>query len=82
MLPCERASLTLAILLYFMFVLCSHSSTGLSVEFEQPYYPVVEGGSTMVNVVLSNQYTRAFLVRIVPERMGGESAKPFWATRV
>ena len=50
--------------------------SGLSIEFEQAYYPVTEGASTVVNVVLSNQYTTAFLVRIVPERMGGQTASP------
>lgn len=49
-------------------------TSGLSIEFERAYYPVTEGDRTVVNVVLSNQYTTAFLVQIVPERTGGQPA--------
>ena len=69
---CCSTSLTIFSHDHFLYctVLSLSSPSGLSIEFELAYYPVTEGGSTEVNVVLSNQYTTAFLVRIVPERMG------------
>ena len=72
-----RIALLSLIAFTFTYVLCSHPSSGFSIQFEHPYYPVMEGGTATVNVVLSNPYDTAFLVIIMPERTGGETATPF-----